>query len=136
DEREAEVPLAELGQAFNRKPVSQRFAIVAAGPLFNLLLCLLLLWGMFMVGKNDFLPLVGRSDGIAAEAGIRAGDRLVSIDGKGVETWTHAAMALTGLALDRVAVPLEVVGADGGTRHLRLDLAQLADGLDENTALR
>src|SRR5690606_30723442 len=44
--------------------------------------------------------------------------------------------ALTGLALDRVAVPLEVVGADGGTRHLRLDLAQLADGLDENTALR
>ena len=42
DEREGEVPAAELDQAFNRKPVAARAAIVAAGPLANFLLAILL----------------------------------------------------------------------------------------------
>ena len=42
DEREEDVPVAQLDQAFNRKSVWQRFAIVAAGPVFNLILCLAL----------------------------------------------------------------------------------------------
>jgi regulator of sigma E protease len=131
DEREADVPTAELDQAFNRKPVSQRIAIVAAGPLFNLLLCLLLLWGMFLIGKDDYLPLVGRADKVAAEAGFRSGDRILSIDGRSMDTWTHVGMHLTGAALDRLPVEIEVQGSDGVTRSLSLDLGRLPEGLKE-----
>lgn len=136
DEREEDVPAAQLDQAFNRKSVWQRFAIVLAGPAFNLILCLGLLWAMFVIGKADFVPLVGRSQGIAAEAGLRADDRIVTIDGRGMDTWTHAALALTGAALDREPVNLEVLGSDGGTRQLELDLAKLGDKFDETSVLR
>ena len=50
DEREGDVAPSELGRAFNRKPVLQRMAIVAAGPLANLLMAFALLWAMLVVG--------------------------------------------------------------------------------------
>ena len=53
DEAEADVPAAERSQAFNRKPVLQRIAIVAAGPIANLVLCVALLWAMFVIGRPD-----------------------------------------------------------------------------------
>ena len=136
DEREEDVPAAQLDQAFNRKPVAQRFAIVAAGPAFNLILCLLLLWGMFVIGKADFQPIVGRSQGIAAEAGLRPDDRIMRVDGAGMDTWTHAALALTGAALDREAIEVEVLGGDGGTRRVQLPLDRLGQPIDEATVLR
>ena len=74
DEREGEVPDDQLDQAFNRKPVWSRIAIVAAGPVFNLILAVLAFWVMFMVGIPEFRPLVGSVSGIAAEAGIEPGD--------------------------------------------------------------
>ena len=73
DEREDDVPPELLPQAFNRKPVWQRFAIVAAGPIFNLILCVGLLWAMFVIGKSDFAPVVGEVTGIAAESGLQIG---------------------------------------------------------------
>ena len=135
DEREEEVPAAQRAQAFNAKPAWQRFLVALAGPAFNLFLCIGLLWTMFLVGRDDFQPLVGRSSGIAAEAGLRAGDRIVRIDGLAMDTWTHAAIALTGSALDRDQVDVEVLGADGGTRHVALDLDRLKAGLDETRVL-
>ncbi len=45
DEREAPVDPAELHRAFNRQPVGRRFAVVAAGPLANFLLAIVLYWG-------------------------------------------------------------------------------------------
>ena len=135
DEREEDVPAAQLEQAFNRKPAWQRFLVALAGPAFNLALCLGLLWAMFVIGKADYQPLIGRSEGIAATAGLRADDRIQSIDGERMDTWTHAALALTGAALDRSTVEMRVVGT-GGERDVRLDLAALGDDLDETTVLR
>ena len=74
DEREAPVAADEVSQAFNRKSVWQRIAIVAAGPVANLLLCVALLWAMFVIGRPDYAPVLGRVDGIAAASGLRAGD--------------------------------------------------------------
>ena len=48
DEREGEVPAGELEQAFNRKPVLQRIAVVSAGPLANFLLAIAVYWGLFL----------------------------------------------------------------------------------------
>ncbi|MFA5685314.1 MAG: RIP metalloprotease RseP [Lysobacteraceae bacterium] len=136
DEREVEVAPQDRHQAFNTKPVGQRFAIVAAGPVFNLLLTLLLLWGMFIVGKADFAPLVGRATGIAAEAGLRTDDRILAIDGTEVDTWTHAGMQLTTAALDRRSVRLEVSDAGHATRQLTLDTGKLGEHVDETAVIR
>ena len=136
DEREGDVAPHELSQAFTQKSVWQRFAIVAAGPLFNLILCLALLWGMFVIGKNDFQPLVGRTQGIAAEAGLQLDDRIVAIDGVRMDTWTHAAIAITAAALDRVPMQVEVMRSNGDTRELVLDPSRLPGKVDETTVLR
>jgi regulator of sigma E protease len=134
DERETDVDPADRAEAFNTKSVGQRFAIVAAGPLFNLLLALLLLWVMFMVGKADFAPLVGQSTGIAAEAGLRTDDRILSIDGQDIDTWTHAGMALTAAALDRRPVPLRVADPGHTVRETTLDLSRLGE-IDERNVV-
>jgi len=135
DEREAEVPADQLDQAFNRKPLRQRVAIVAAGPIFNLLLCLLLLWGMFLVGKGDYQPLVGRADKIAAEAGFQPGDRILSIDGQAMETWSHVFMGLMAPGLDRRDVNVEVLDASGQTANRRLELSRLPERTPESALI-
>jgi regulator of sigma E protease len=136
DEREAEVPAQELPRAFNRQPVWQRIAIVAAGPLANLLLCVLFLWGMFVVGRADFAPVVGHAEGIAASAGLDQGDVLLSVDGRPTPTWSEAAMALSASAMDREDIPLEVRTAGGATTGRTLPLSQLPEDTDERRALR
>ena len=125
DEREEEVPAQLRAQAFNNKSLGQRTVIVAAGPAANLLFALVAFWAMYLVGKQDFMPVVGQVDGIAAEAGVQTGDRLLSIDGVAVDTWTHAALQLITAGVDRRAVPIQVTGGDGDTRSLQLDLDRL-----------
>ena len=123
DEREQEVRAEDLPHAFNRKPVMQRIAVVAAGPVFNLLLCVALLWLMYLVGKPDYLPLVGRAEGIAAAAGLSHGDRLLTIDGLPTPTWTDAAFALSQAAGERKPVKIEFELTSGTRlqRDLMLD---------------
>ena len=94
DEREGDVPPEQAAEAFNNKSVGKRIAIVAAGPIANLLLCVALLWGMFVIGRPDYQPVVGQVQGLAAQAGLARGDTLLSVDGRDTPTWTEAAMAL------------------------------------------
>lgn len=136
DEREGDVPAAMLDQAFNRKSVYQRFAVVFAGPAFNLILCVALLWAMFVIGKADFQPLVGQVQGIAAQAGLERDDRILAIDDQRMDTWTHAQMALATAAVDRRPVELEVLRGNGESASLRLDLSTLTGAPDIGNALR
>ena len=136
DEREYDVPPHALDSAFNRKPVWQRFAIVAAGPAFNLLLCVLLLWGMFVLGKDDYLPVVGRSTGVAAQAGIQEGDRLLRIGDREVQTWTDANMLLLAAGLDRQPVSIEVQRGVDSPRTETLNFSQLPEETDESRLFR
>ncbi|PJK11228.1 RIP metalloprotease RseP [Lysobacteraceae bacterium NML08-0793] len=135
DEREAPVNAAELGQAFNRKPLWQRAAIVAAGPLANLALCVGLLWLMFMVGRPDYRAEVGRAEGIAAESGFQHGDVIQSIQGQATPTWSEAGLALLTAALDREAVSIEVRDAHGQTRQRTLHLERLPAQVKERDAI-
>src|SRR3546814_3035259 len=80
DEREGEVAPAELDHAFNRKSVWKRIAIVIAGPLANLLLCVMLFWAMFVIGRPDYAPVVGQVGGIAATAGLQQGDTILKVE--------------------------------------------------------
>jgi len=136
DEREAEVPARDAGRAFNRKPVWQRIAIVAAGPLANLLLCVLFLWAMFVIGRPDYAPVVGHAEGIAAAAGLHEGDTLVAVGGRATPTWSEAAMALTTAAMDREDVRIEVRTAGGAPADRKLALSRLPAETDERRAVQ
>ncbi len=131
DEREGEVHPSERAQAFNHKTVWQRIAIVAAGPIANLLLCMLLLWAMFVIGKQDYSATVGRAEGLAAAATLRAGDRIVAIGERPVAAWSDASMLLTASAMDHEDVPVRTLDADGNARTRTLRLSQLPAGFDE-----
>ncbi len=135
DEREGDVPDALLHRAFNRKPVLSRIAIVAAGPIANLLLAVALLWAMLVIGRPDYAAVVGKADGLAAQAGLQAGDAIQSIDGRDTPTWSEAALALTVAALDRKPVTLQVRLANGGEASRTLPLDRLPDALDELRAV-
>ena len=82
DEREAEVAASEQHRAFNRKSVYQRFAIVAAGPVANFLLAILLYTFIFIIGVNGFKPVVGSltNAGIFDQAELQIGDELLSVN--------------------------------------------------------
>ena len=135
DEREADVDPAEVDQAFNRKSVWRRIAIVAAGPAANLLLCVLLLWAMFVVGRPGYAPVVGHVDGIAAESGLRRGDTVLAVGDRVFQTWDGMQMALLPHALDREDVELRVRDAGGHKRVRELELSALPEGLDERSVL-
>ena len=100
DEREGEVPEAELEQAFNRKPVLQRIAVVSAGPLANLALAVVAYWGLFLAGETGYTPIIGEiePDSIAYVAGLEAGQEIVAVDGGKTPTW----QALSFRLLDRI----------------------------------
>jgi len=125
DEREGDVPAEQLDQAFNRKTVWQRMAIVVAGPLANFVLCIALLWAMFVIGRPDYAPVVARAEGIAAEAGLRRGDTLLAIGERETPTWTEASMALLTSAIDRGTVPVRVRAADGTENVRNVDFSRL-----------
>lgn len=136
DEREGDVPLADAGRAFNRKNVWQRIAIVAAGPIANLLLCVALLWTMFVIGRPDYAPTLGHVEGIAAQSGLHAGDTLLKVGDRDTPTWSEAAMALTTSALDRGPVAVRVREADGDEVTHKLDFSRLPPSFDEPRAVQ
>jgi regulator of sigma E protease len=135
DEREDEVPAHLLPQAFNRKPVLQRIAIVAAGPVANLVLAFALLWAMLVIGRPDFAPVVGSASAIAAQAGLHAGDQVLAIGDRATPTWSELVMALSVDALDRQPVVMQIRHTDGSTVQRTLPLQNLPTSVDELHAL-
>ena len=138
DAREGPVDPALRDQEFTGKPIWQRIAIVAAGPGFNLLFTVLAFWAMFMLGRPDVAPVVSATPhSLAAEAGIRSGDRILDVDGRTVSTWSDAMDGVVNGMLGRAPLPLQVRGADGHTREVILPLNQLpADGAIEQYVVK
>ncbi|WP_432697635.1 RIP metalloprotease RseP [Marinobacterium sp. YM272] len=96
DEREAEVPDALKSQAFNNKPVLQRMAIVAAGPVVNLVFAVLAYWFLFVWGSTVVVPVVGgvAPGSLAERAGVPAGVELMAVDGHQVQSWDEVNLRL------------------------------------------
>ena len=134
DEREGVVGAADLGRAFNRKPLWQRAAIVAAGPAANLLLAVLLYACAHWIGIDEPKAVLAppAAASIAERAGLRAGDwvRAWSNDGgewHDVRSLTDLRWQVTQAMLRGEAIELMVSGRDGrGQRRLHLDLTSLA----------
>jgi regulator of sigma E protease len=117
DEREGQVDAADLPRAFNRQSVWRRIAIVAAGPLANLLLAVLLFAGSYVAGIPGQRAVLAEPPAStpAAAADVRAGDRVVAVDGEPVGSWQELRWRIVraqgqdtvtlSLARDDVAAP-------------------------------
>lgn len=115
DEREGPVAAGDLPHAFNRQPLWSRTAIVAAGPVFNLLLAVLLYWVVFLSGETGLRPVLGEvpAGSLAAEAGFREGEEITSIADESIPTWNEAMGRLMEQMLDAEQIPITVRTAGG-----------------------
>jgi regulator of sigma E protease len=83
-EATAALPPEEQHRLFVNKNVWQRIAVVVAGPLANVLFTFLVLYALLLgYGRYTIPPVIGEvvTGSVAAEAGLMAGDRIVSVDG-------------------------------------------------------
>ncbi|MDD2701068.1 MAG: RIP metalloprotease RseP [Sideroxydans sp.] len=128
DEREGEVAPNELRRAFNRKPVLQRMAIVAAGPLANLLLAVVLYWALFMYGVPGIKPVLGEvAPGTpAAVAALQAESTIVSINGQAAQSWQEVRWSLLELILQQRSAALEMRNKAGDVVVRELDMSGLS----------
>ena len=104
---------SEIASAFNTQPVGKRIAIVAAGPIFNLILAVLLYAALNLAGTQEPAAILAKPavDTPAARAGLLEGDRILSIGGEEVVSWADARWRLMdvmsggGRALVEVSTP-------------------------------
>jgi regulator of sigma E protease len=96
DERVDEVPEELKKHAFNNRPLWQRSAIVAAGPIANFLFAIVACWLAFMIGVTALKPVVGHVDNgsIFSQAGIASGVELKAISGIQTSDWEAVNMAI------------------------------------------
>ena len=121
DEREGEVPAAELHRSFTRRPISHRIAVLLAGPAMNLLFASLLYAILAMVGTEIIKPVVGqvRLDSPAAVAGLQRGDQIIRVGRHNVNDTEELQIALIRQFTDEGMIPL-TVRRDGVERPVTL----------------
>jgi regulator of sigma E protease len=123
DEREGPVAPEERHRAFNTQPLRSRAAIVAAGPLANLLLAVLLYSAVNWVGVQEpaarLAPPVAAS--LAETAGLQGGEHVIraGFDGEleRVRSFEDLRWRITRGALDQRDLTLEIAGQDGRPAH-------------------
>lgn len=111
DEREAPVPPAEAGRAFNRQSVWRRVLIVVAGPAFNFAFAIVVYAGLYFTGLPEARPVLGEPPPatLAAAAGVRDGERVRAVDGEPILTWQELRWRVLQAALQSERVVLEVI---------------------------
>jgi len=110
-----ETEAVEEGRSFNEKTVWQRLLVIVLGPLANFILAVVILGLVFQVQGLPVLPnVVGAvtPGGPAARAGLRPGDRILSVDGHTVSDWNQMAAQIE--ARPKQTIILEI--GRGGTR--------------------
>lgn len=111
---------AERAVSFHHKRVGQRAAVVAAGPIANFIFAILILAITAATFGHQYTPpVVGEvlAGSVAQEAGIRAGDRIVSINGSSVERFDQIFQAVALSAETELEIGIE---RDGSTRLLAI----------------
>ena len=121
-----EISEQDKQRSFSHAPLYKRFAIVAAGPVFNLLLAYLIFTVWLATGAPLFVPsfadlaptvenvVVGSP---AEAAGVKNGDKIVQIGDKHITTWNE----MTEIVKRSPGKPLPVVvEREGGTEHLTI----------------
>lgn len=111
---EVELSEEDRQRAFAEKPVLQRIAIVAAGPVFNLLFAYVLFIVIFMIGVPAVTTKIGEvvPGKPAAAAGVKAGDVIRSVNGEPVDRWEEFATIIAEGNLTPVELKVQRGGSE------------------------
>jgi len=134
DEREGDVPESLLSQAFNRKSVKQRMAIVSAGPLANFILALLFFWVLAMLGSEQIRPVVGsvQPGSMAEQAGLMPGQEILAVNGERTDGWAGVNLQLIRRLGESGVLDLHVRDLQSSTeKNLQLQLNDWLKGAEE-----
>ncbi|RPH65819.1 MAG: RIP metalloprotease RseP [Burkholderiales bacterium] len=136
DERDTSsgsIPSGELPRAFTRKTLTQRSAIVVAGPLANFLLAIAIYAGMGWVGTQEPAPVIDQpAPGTpAAAAQLQGGDRVTDVDGTSVRSWNDVRLRLLEPVIERRQSALRIERG-GAASQVSID----ASGLPRDEAER
>ncbi len=96
-----EMTAEEKALTLQGKSVGQRIAVVAAGPAANYLLAIVILAGLYMSkGVPVIEPVVGTviEQSVATDLGLKANDKIVSINGKSLESFDDLRFSLPDLS--------------------------------------
>jgi len=107
DDDEETILASDAARAFSNQSVMKRMAIVLAGPVFNLLLALLLFCVVYLVSGSQVMTAeVGqvREDSPAHKAGIMKGDVIVAVQGQHTQSWSD----IKKIIKDAAGKPLEI----------------------------
>jgi regulator of sigma E protease len=119
DEREGPVEPQDLARSFTRRPPWQRIVVLLAGPGFNILFAIIVLWGMFWAnGETEIRPVVGDvvQGSVADRAGLRSGDEIYAINGTPVAGQRDVVFGLLD-AMSGQGEALLAVHGSGGQAH-------------------
>ena len=133
DEREAPVADEELDQAFNRKTVQQRIAIVAAGPVANFLLAILAFWLIAVIGITTVAPVTGPvvAGSIADRAGLGEGMEILQVDGARTPTWHDVNLQLIRRLGETGQLDILAREGEGASQRFTLQLNDWLRGADQ-----
>ncbi|WP_144641468.1 RIP metalloprotease RseP [Bordetella genomosp. 13] len=125
DDAPVGAPASEVAQSFNAQSVGRRFAIVAAGPVFNLVLAVFLYACLNIAGTQEPAPILAQpaAGSAAAQAGVQGGDRVEAVDGKPVESWNDARWHLLDVLSSGGKAVLDVRTQAGAAQQRTLDIA-------------
>lgn len=129
-----EVAAEDFGRTYREKPFWQKSIVVLAGVASHFVVAFLLFFlvasvigtGQATTTVQSVQPtLEGGAATPAVIAGIRSGDRIVSIDGMGVDTWPGLVDVIAAHPGETVDL---VVERDGAQLQLETTLASVPDG--------
>lgn len=118
------LPAEERAKTFQSKPLWQRAIIVAAGPIANFIVAIVILAG-FAFAYGDSRSIVGEIvPGSAAEmAGLQSGDRIVALDGTPVSGFQELVAVVAPRPGEQVTI---TITRGGETRDIRARLGERA----------
>ncbi|HAU20855.1 MAG TPA: RIP metalloprotease RseP, partial [Gammaproteobacteria bacterium] len=125
DENEGEVNSSEKHRAFNTQTVYKRIAVVVAGPAANFILAIIIYTVIFIIGTHGIKPMVGvvKNDGIAQQAGLETGDRLLSINTQDTPSIGEFSFAFVRAA-QGPTMQLDIQSKSDNLKTLTLDLKE------------
>ena len=120
DAREGDLsglPQEDLKREFTRQSVWRRMIIVAAGPLANFLLAILIFAGLYSYGIPEPTPRLREvpADTAAYDAGLRGGELITAVNGEEVQIWSDLRWKVLQAAVEKQAVRLELQRPDRRT---------------------
>ena len=128
DEREGTVAESEKQYAFNTKSLSQRLAIVLAGPIFNFIFAIFAYWAVYMIGVTGLKPVIGEitEDSIAMQAGFKSGHEIQSVDGVATPTWLSVIDKVIASVVEGGRVVFQVKDTGTAEQFIELDMSQVS----------